>query len=271
MESLFIFTKWKLPEWFRRIDQNNFRNKKIDYNAPGLDVKTELQCFLEGMTIVCLFAYFFYRSYWAIFILSPGILFYRKEKMKKIGQKRKHSLEQQFKESLLSIQTNLQSGYSIENAFIESYSYVVSVYGNSCDMAKELAWIQKGLANGDTLERLLWDLGKRCSGSALEEFANIFSIACKTGSGWTEVIMKMIAGISQRMELKQEIETLIHGKKQESRIMCMIPFFILFYMDMTSKGYFDVLYHNLAGIIIMSVCLAGYVFAFRMSEKITKI
>ena len=53
--------------------------------------------------------------------------------------------------------------------------------------------------------------------------------------------------------------------------MCMIPFFILFYMDVTSKGYFDVLYHNLVGIIIMTVCLGIYIFAFFMSEKITEI
>ena len=134
-----------------------------------------------------------------------------------------------------------------------------------------MAGIKKGLANGDTLEHLLLDMGKRCCGNSLEEFANIYSIACKTGSSWTEVIMKIISGISLRMELRQEVETLIHGKKQESRIMCIVPFFILFYMDVTSKGYFDVLYHNMAGIIIMSVCLAAYIFAFMMSEKITTV
>lgn len=271
MENLFTFIKWKLPESIILINKKNPRNKKTNYNTPGFDINAELRCFIEGLTIVCVFAYFFYRSYWAIFILSPGIWFYRKEKMKKIGRKRKCFLEQQFKESLQSIQTNLQSGYSMENAFAESYSYIVSVYGKSSDMARELDGIKKGLANGDNLEHLLWDIGRRCSGSSLEEFANIYSIACKTGSGWTDVIMKIIAGINQRMELKQEIETLIHGKKQESRIMCMIPFLILLYMDMTSKGYFDVLYHNVVGIVIMSVCLIAYVFAFLMAEKITEI
>ena len=83
--------------------------------------------------------------------------------------------------------------------------------------------------------------------------------------------MKIVAGINQRMEIKQEIETLVHGKKMESRVMSIIPFFILFYMDVTSKGYFDVLYHNLAGILIMTICLGIYIVAFLMSEKITEI
>ena len=251
--------------------EKNHRNKKINYNAPKLTIKEELKCFLEGFVIVCLFAYFFYRSCLAVLCLLPGILFYRKEWMKKQGKKRKYILEQQFQECLLSVHTNLQSGYSLENAFIESYFYIVSVYGSSSDMAMELAGIKKGLANGDTLEHLLKDVGERCRSSALEEFANIYSIACKSGSGWNEVMMKIIAGISQKVELSQEIETLIHGKKQESRIMCIVPFLLLFYMDTTSKGYFDVLYHNMAGIIIMSLCLVAYILAFFISEKITTI
>ena len=138
-------------------------------------------------------------------------------------------------------------------------------------MAKELIIIRQGLSNGNTMENLLRDIGNRCSLSALEEFANIYSIACRSGGGWTEVIMKIISGISQRMELRQEIETLVHGKKQESRIMCVVPFLILIYMNFTNKGYFDVLYHNAAGIAIMTICLIAYVLAFLMSEKITEI
>ena len=231
----------------------------------------EVKFWVEGFGIVCLLAYFFYRSYVALMVLIPGIWFYRKEKVKRFAKKRKTVLEQQFKETLVSVQTNLQSGYSVENAFKESYQYVVDLYGKKSDMAEELMWIKKGLSNGDTLEHLLLDLGRRCPQSALEDFANIYVIACKSGGGWTEVIVKIVAGINQRMEIQQEIETMIHGKKMESRIMCIIPFFILFYMDVTSKGYFDVLYHNLAGIMIMTVCLGIYIFAFLMSEKITEI
>lgn len=271
MENLFIHIKWKMPELFRLIKKENRGVKKTNYAIPELELKEELQCLVEGFAIVCLFAYFFYRSYAAVVILAPGIWFYRKEKKKNAGKRRKYILEQQFQETLLSIQTNLQSGYSMENAFLESRAYVVSVYGKSCDMGKELMWIQKGLANGDSLEHLLWDMGKRCPESGLEDFANIYAIACKTGSGWTEVITKIIAGICQRMEVKQEIETLIHGKKVESRFMSIIPFFILIYMDVTSKGYFDVLYHNPAGVIIMTICMAAYVFAFYMSERTTDI
>ena len=260
-----------MPEWNLLTKGDIGHKRKTNYVQVKPEWKTELQLGAEGLTIVCLFAYFFYRSYVAFVILLPGIWFYRKEKSKRFMKKRKAILEQQFKESLISVQTNLQSGYSVENAFGESYQYIVDLYGKKSDMAEELMWIKKGLNNGDTLEHLLLDLGRRCPQSALEDFANIYSIACKSGGGWSEVILRIAAEINQKMEIQQEIELLIHGKKMESRIMCMIPFFILFYMNMTSKGYFDVLYHNLAGILIMTVCLGIYIFAIFMSEKITEI
>ena len=245
--------------------------KRVDYTKEEFHFKTGILCFLEWLMIESLLTYFFYRSYIAMIILAPGIWIYRKEKIKRRILKRKMNLEQQFKEMLLSVQTNLQSGYSVENAFLESRSYIAEVYGDTCDMVMELYWIQKGLSNGETLESLLGNLGKRCPDSALEEFAQIYSIACKMGNGWSEIITKIISGINQRMEVKQEIELLIHGRKVECRIMYIIPFFILFYMNLTSKGYFDVLYHNPAGIMIMTVCLAGYILAVIMSEKIIRI
>lgn len=258
-----------MQEWNRHFKKKDV--KKIDYETWEIDLKNGFIWSLEWIGISGFLAYFFYRSCLAMIVLIPGMRFYIKEKKKRISAKRKSALEQQFKETLLSVQTNLQSGYSLENAFLESYSYIADIYGNDCDMAQELLWIRRGIANGDSLERLLWDLGKRCPASILEDFANVYSIARKMGNGWTEIIMKIIDNMNQQMEIKQEIEILIHGKKVESRIMCVVPFFILFYMNLTSKGYFNVLYYNPAGIIIMSVCLAGYLFAFLMSEKITQI
>ena len=271
MENLFTDIKWKLPELkFNSLKRKN-QHPKTDYRNPKLTWQEEVTCLLEGMGILILFSYFFYRSIWAFLVLSPGIWLYRKEKKKGLWKKRKEKLEEEFKETLLSIQTNLQSGYSIENAFLESYRYVVSIYGNSSDMAKELLWIKKGLANGDTLEHLLTDLGNRCPESALEDFSNIFSVICKTGGDWNEIITMIVTDVTGRMELQEEIAILIHGKKTESRMMCIIPFFILFYMDITSKGYFDVMYHNLIGVSIMTLCMVAYVFAFLVAERITEI
>lgn len=252
-----------------KVFKSTFR--KSNYKKGVLNVKEEMQCLLEGILIVILFSYFFYRSFIACILLSPLIILFRKQKKKQLLKERIENLEQQFKETILLVQTNLQAGYSMENAFAESYQDIVRIYGESSDMAQELMMIRKGLANGNTLENLLLELGSRCPGSEIYEFANLYSIGCKTGNQWKEIITKTVFIITQKIEIKEEIEILVHGKKMESRIMCVVPFFILFYMDITSKGYFDVLYHNIIGIAIMSVCMLVYIMAYFLSEKITEI
>ena len=53
--------------------------------------------------------------------------------------------------------------------------------------------------------------------------------------------------------------------------MNVVPFLILFYVDTTSKGFFDMLYHNIAGNIIMTVGIAVYGVAICMEDKIMDI
>lgn len=254
---------------FKNLFKKN--DDKKDYKKGNSELKEEIGCLMEGVGIVFLFSYFFYRSYLALFFLSPLVIFYRKYKKEQLVKRKREQLEIQFKETLLAVQNNLQAGYSMENAFIESYQDVIRIYGKNSYMAEELRRILKGIKNGNTLENMLMDLADRSPDSEIAEFANVYSIACKTGSKWDEVISKTASVITQKIEVKEEIEILIHGKKMENKVMCMVPFFILFYMDLTSKGYFDILYHNPAGIIIMTICLAVYILAYMLGEKITEI
>jgi tight adherence protein B len=52
------------------------------------------------------------------------------------------------------------------------------------------------------------------------------------------------------------------------KIMNMMPFFIMAYISLTGRGYFDVMYHNLPGIIVMSVCLIVYIFSYLWGVRI---
>ena len=51
-------------------------------------------------------------------------------------------------------------------------------------------------------------------------------------------------------------------------IMELMPFGILFYVNMGNPGYFDSLYHNLTGIAIRTGCLAVYLASFFLGKYI---
>ena len=86
-----------------------------------------------------------------------------------------------------------------------------------------------------------------------------------------DILAKTASVIEQKMETDREIQLMVSAKKMEQKIMNAVPFLIMFYVSSTSKGFFDVLYHNLAGIVIMTVCLGFYGAAYRLSRRIVEI
>ena len=85
------------------------------------------------------------------------------------------------------------------------------------------------------------------------------------------VMEKTAEIIIQKMETKKEIRVLLSAKVLEQKIMNAMPFLIMFYINITSPGYFAGMYHTLWGAVIMSVFLCGYLAAYVLSYKIVSI
>ena len=226
---------------------------------------------LCALLVVAVLAYFFYRSVWAMVPLFPiafGVLFYLENERL---EKQNRILKKQFQDMILSMATNLKVGYSPENAFLETYADLLLLYGSNSRIIYELETIKKGLAVNITLEKLLSDFDKRCQIEEISEFVDIFCLANKTGGNLVEVIDSTALLISQKIAIDEEIEVIISAGKMERKIMMIIPFLIILYIDLTNKGFFLPLYHNFIGVIVMSVCLLVYLAAIKISGRIISI
>lgn len=201
-------------------------------------------------------------------VLWPvGIYWYLSFQLKK-GNKRKQKLEAEFKDCILSVAANLRAGYSIENAFMESVADIDSLYGEEGLMGKELYRIKKALYNNIPLEKLLQELGNRSNSTDIREFGQVFSIARLNGGRLPEIIQSTTELIGEKIALKQEIEVAISGRLLEMKIMAVIPFLLVGYIEIGNRGFFDVLYHNMRGRIIMTGCLIVYLAAYHIADKI---
>ena len=80
-----------------------------------------------------------------------------------------------------------------------------------------------------------------------------------------------VKGDFDRMEIDTEIDLLLSSRKYEQKIMEGVPFFIIFYLGISTEGFFDVLYHNAAGAVFMTICLAAYLLAILLSDRIMAI
>ena len=126
-------------------------------------------------------AYLFYKSIWAVLFGAPFAWFYVKAQEKKMAEARKWEFNQQFKQGILALSAALNAGYSVENAFGEATRDLALLYEEDADIIREFAGITKQLAMNKTVEECLVDLGERTGIEDVENFAEIFQTAKRTG------------------------------------------------------------------------------------------
>lgn len=246
----------------------NTNLKQRDYNKYRWTAEKLVWEIGKAFMVVIILASFFYRSIWAVLPLSVvGMFFFRMECDKNMKRCREE-LNLQFKECILSVATSLRAGYAVENAFVESRNDMRLLYGEDSYIYEELEIIRRGLVINLTLEELLADLAIRSGSDDILQFSQVFAIAKRNGGNLSEIIQTTSVMLGQRIDAKKEIATLLSGRQMEQNIMKLMPFGILFYIGSNYPGYFDTLYHNWQGIAIMTVCLALYLSAYVLGDKI---
>lgn len=224
-----------------------------------------------GLAILLCISYFFYHSFLPMLFLSPLLIVYRKLCEIERVRLRKQKLSLQFKDGILAVSAALKAGYSIENAFYEAYKDLCHLYKPQDMILQEFLYINRQLASNMVLESLLLDFADRSGIEEIRDFAEVFSIAKRSGGNLNKMIEHTALLISEKIQVKRDIQTILAARQFEQKVMNAVPLFILFYINMTSPGFFDPMYGNPGGICIMTICLVVYFAAFLLSRKIVAI
>lgn len=253
---------WK--SWKRR----DLAENKTDYSKYRFSWQEYLLCFFKAFFATGAFTGMFYRS-WLGMLAFPAVwkVLYGRDKKNRI-QKRKERLSLQFKDTILMVTAGIQAGSSIENAFLDVEREIGVLYGQNSEMGQELALIRKGLTNRVALEQMLLDFGRRSGIEEIRDFTEVFATARHLGGNLKEMIQRTADLTGQRMETQRDIATMLASRKYEQKVMMLIPFLLYGYMQVSSKGFFDGLYHNPAGIAIMTVCLGLYLASCVLADKL---
>ncbi len=242
-----------------------------DYNKYTFLFHERLKYTLQGACLILVLGSLFYQSLIAILLLSPLILLYIRIKRKELIEKRKWKLNLEFRDGITSLSAALCAGYSAEHAFEETIKDLRLLYSENSLIIQEFYYMVNQIRVNVTVENTLRDFGERTGIEDILSFSEVFSTAKRTGGDLTKIIKTTCNTINDKIEVKREIITLITAKKLEANIMNVIPILILCYLFLSSPGFLDPLYHNLSGIIIMTILLAGYMGAYLLSQKIIAI
>ena len=239
----------------------------IEYETYTLSRREWVLYGAEGILLAAVLDYVFYRSFLLILLIFPAGILFPLALKKKLKQRRMEKLRGEFKDAILAVASGLNAGYSVENAFAVSLKEMEEIHGSDSMIAKEIRLILRKVRMNLTFEDALGDFAAR---SGLDDVKN-FVAARKSGGELMRIITRTAEIIGEKIRIQEEILTATASKRMEQRIMSGIPVLIVIYIELTSPGFFGILYTTLIGRMLMTVCLAVYLASCWLADYFLEI
>lgn len=216
-------------------------------------------------------ALLFYGDIRFVIPLAPlGVAYCRKD-IEQCVYKKQQEFERQFRDALESLSAELNIGYSMENAVKEVLKDLQVMYSAKSPVCREFSYMVRQLNLNVTAEQVWKDFEKRVQLPEVSSFVTIFIQAKRSGGDSILIIRNAVRQLTDKADVKREIETVIAAKRLEFQVMSVIPFGIIGYMRLSFPEFMGVLYGNLFGTCFMSICLVMYLAAWKLGRRIVEI
>lgn len=226
---------------------------------------------LKAFLFVALVSYTFYKSLIIVFILIPLVIIFPFFLKKELAKKRRNMLLIEFREMINILMSYLDAGYSIDNSFVATKKDIDKLYKGESLIGNELSYICKYIAINKPIEIPLKEFAYRSGNDDIVDFSETFILAKKSGGTLHKIINNTIKTIRDKIQISMDIQAKTSQKRFEQNIMNVIPFLIILYLNLTSKGFLDPMYTTIVGRIIMTLLLILYIIAFKLAEHILNI
>lgn len=219
---------------------------------------------------VCV-ALLFYRSVYGL-LLTPFIYIFTKKRIKqKEEEEKKQRLLEQFIHGIRVLDTALQAGLSMENAWIEVEKETAILYGKEVLFYQYVKEINRLVSLNNPMERCVLEFAKKTEIEEILQFAEIFAYGKRSGGNWKKIIGNVVQRLSEKVEAEQEIVLMVAEKKLEQQVMNVIPLGMLAFLQISSWDYMSVMYHNPVGVLCMTIILIAYGLSIFLAERIMQI
>ena len=246
---------------------------KIKKNYWQQDIRRRdyLLATLVGVLAILMISYLFYGRCLCAILLSPYLIYFLKSWEKQWIEKRKNMFQLQFKEAVQALATALNVGYSVENAMREVLKDLQVIYKKDELIIRGFRYMVRQLDVNFTIEKVLQEFSERTKEEDVQTFVTIFVMAKRSGGDMIGIIRNTVQQMSEKADIRREIGTIIASKKLEFKVMSAIPFGMIGYMKFSFSEFMGILYGNVAGVVIMTICFLGYVIAYEAGKRIVEI
>ncbi len=261
-----LFKKNKEPDMVEREDG------LIDYDVYVMSKEEKIINIIIAAIVIFAIGYVFYKNVILSAVLALLAFKWPKIRVKQIIEKRKKELSVQFKDMLYSLSSSLTAGRSVESGLKEALKDLQIVYPDpDTDIIKETEYIVRGIEMNETIEHMFEQLAERAHIEDIENFTDIFKTCKRTGGDLIQVIRSTSQSIGEKIEIKQEIDTMISGKKFEFKALMVMPIFLILMLTYSSPDYMEPVFTTMVGKIVMTVAIGLFAAAYFVGSKIMKI
>ena len=272
------------PQWFTSVTNLPTYNYKVYY----MSKLEKILYFLLAFAIGAVVGYLFYGGLgrdefgqrttlsWILDISIPGIVglvagrIFVPARTKQIRDKNARTLNSQFRDFLEAFNTSIGAGKNVVDSFHAVYDDMRIQFEEDAFIVKELEVILSGMANNFDVEDLMEDLGNRSGNDDIVSFANVFRISYRKGGNLKDTINTTHSILSDKMEIKEEIETMVSASKMEQTVMIFMPVGLIGIMKSMSPD-FAANFATPAGIASTTIAIALFIVSYFVGRKILNI
>lgn len=225
-----------------------------------------------GYVLLALIGQIFYGNMWFSSIFGLTIVFFIDRYKRHLALKRKNLMRNQFGDLLYALSASVATGRQLRSALQDAYVNLGYMYNENTPLMMELRMMNKSMTeNREREEIILSAFANRSGVPDIQNFVDVYLSCRQSGSDVNQVIANASQVLMEKMSIEREIRVMTSQKQFEGKIISIMPILVIVFLNLSSPGYLDVMYQTGTGRLIMSIALGGILFAFLLTEKITKI
>ena len=224
----------------------------------GSDSRELMKYGIAYLVIAGIMAVTFYDSLVPIgvfIIISPLYAFIISKIMMK-NKKKKYEI--QLKNYLVRLSGCVMAGSSLKVGIIESIRDMEKEGAKDELIMNDLRSIRMKIYSKEPMDNILKEWAELRNDKYLTMLVEVLRYSNRTGGRLIDAINNAISNIEDQINTERDIDAIIQGKRYEGIIMAIVPMAIMIFIRISNGAYFDALYHNPVGIIIMTVFLLVY-------------
>jgi len=244
--------------------------KGTDYLSYRPKTTEKAACAAAGTVLGAVTGYIFYESLLpAALAAIVGVFAADRFYVRYRTESRRKKLILQFRDMLESLSASIGAGSNIQNAFAAAGEDMEIRYGPESEIARELRRINAGVSANVNIEKLLCDFAERSGIEDIRSLAAVFETCHRLGGSIGDVVKMTCRVIRDKIDIRQEILTVVSAKKTEQNAMLVMPVVFTVLLKSMGAGVADMTSAN--GVLATTLALILFAAAYFISGRIMRI